>query len=78
MITSVVDDFCLTLLFFTGVKQTLNPRLTLQDNGDLSIKNVTYGNIGGFICIVKNARFAAYVIHNLIIECESCVVFHLV
>jgi len=51
-----------------GVKQTLNPRLTLQDNGDLSIKNVTYGNIGGFICIVKNARFAAYVIHNLIIE----------
>lgn len=31
-----------------GAKQTLSPRLTLRDNGDLSIKNVTYGDAGRF------------------------------
>ena len=73
MVTSVVVDFC-----STGAKQTLNRRLTLHDNGDLSIRNVTYSNTGGFICIVQNARFGAYVVHHLNIECESRVVSHLV
>ena len=62
----------------TGAKQTLSPRLTLWDNGDLSIKNVTYGDTGRFICVVQNAHFGAYVVHHLHIECESHVVFQLV
>lgn len=55
----------------TGAKQTVSPRLTLHDNGDLSIKNVVYGDAGKFICIVQNVRFDDHVTHNLNIECES-------
>lgn len=51
-----------------GAKLTLSPRLTLHDNGDLSIKNVTYGDNRKFICVVQNAHFGAYVVHNLYIE----------
>lgn len=47
--------------------------MTLHDNGDLSITNVTYGNAGKYACIVQNAYIGVYVIHNLDIECEFLV-----
>lgn len=78
MVKSVNSRFKLDLAtLLTGAKQTLSPRLTLHDNGDLSIKNVTYGDAGRFFCVVQNAYFGAYVAHNLNIECESRVVLYL-
>ena len=76
MVTSVNSRFKLDHTTLSiGAKPTSSPRLTLHDNGDLSIKNVTYGDAGRFICIVRNTYFGAYVAHNLNIEGESHVVF---
>lgn len=59
----------------TGAKQTADILMTLHNNGDLSITNVTYGYAGKFVCIVQNAHIGAYVTHNLNIECKFFVIF---
>jgi len=74
MVKSVNSRFKLDLATLsTGAKQTLSPRLTLHDNGDLSIKNVTYGDAGRFFCVVQNAYFGACVAHNLNIQSRPLV-----
>ncbi|XP_078346276.1 uncharacterized protein LOC144631666 [Oculina patagonica] len=60
-----VNNKLIAIKQLNGAKQTANSRLTLHDNGDLSITNVTYAYAGKYYCIVRNAHFGAYISHNL-------------
>ncbi|KAJ7372699.1 cell adhesion [Desmophyllum pertusum] len=63
-----INNKIIAIKQLNGAKQTADSRLTLHDNGDLSIRKVTYGDAGKFICVVQNVRFGAYITHNLNIE----------
>lgn len=59
-----------------GATQTIDDtRLTLQQDGDLVIKSIAYGDAGDFYCIVINNPFMANVKHTLNVECKYLVIY---